>query len=171
MKCEVETFEQGLELTIKDWIDRIETHFRIGQVPSKSFVPFMMMKIYARHLNKIKEHKSLDYLPFREKLLEVFQEPHLATADLNALSSISQARDESISDYMHRARLLVVKAYRDLAHGARERILITSFLSGLADRQLVASLAVAKISSSSDARNSQPKENPFAKSSAPEKRI
>ena len=52
---------------------------------------------------------------------------------------------------MHRARLLVLKAHPDLAHGARERILITSFLTGLADRQLAASLAVAKITSSSDA--------------------
>ena len=112
----------------------METHFQIDQVPSESFVPFMMMKIHARHLNEIKAHKALEYLPFREKLLEVFQEPDLATAHLNALSSISQAREESISDYMHRARLLVLKAHQDLAHGARERILITSFLSGLADR-------------------------------------
>ena len=91
----------------------------------------MLMKIVPRHLNEIKQYQSLDYLSFREKLVEVFEEPDLATAYLNALASLSQTRDESISDYMHRARLLVLKAHPDLAHDPRERILITSFLLGL----------------------------------------
>ena len=45
---------------------------------------------------------------------------------------------------MLRARLLVIKAHPNLAHPDRERILVTSFLIGLYDRQLAASLAVAK---------------------------
>ena len=52
---------------------------------------------------------------------------------------------------MHRARLLVIKAHPDLAHAPRERILITSFLLGLYDRQLASSLAVVKIQTAADA--------------------
>ena len=43
------------------------------------------------------------------------------------------------------------KAHLDLAQTARERILVTSFLLGLYDRQLASSLAVAKIKDSSEA--------------------
>ena len=60
-------------------------------------------------------------------------------------------RDESISDYMHCARLLVLKAHPDLAHASRVRILITSFLLGLYNRQLASSLAVVKIQTAADA--------------------
>ena len=111
----------------------------------------MLIKIVPRHLNEIKQYQSLDYLAFREKLADVFEEPNLATAYLNALASLSQTRDESISDYMHRARLLVLKAHPDLAHASRERILVTSFLLGLYDRQLASSLAVVKIQTAADA--------------------
>ena len=52
---------------------------------------------------------------------------------------------------MHRARLLVIKAHPDLAHAPRERILITSFLLGLYDRQHASSLAVVKIQTAADA--------------------
>ena len=52
---------------------------------------------------------------------------------------------------MHRARLLVFKAHPDLAHAARERILVTSFLIGLYNRQRAASLAVVKIRTAADA--------------------
>ena len=52
---------------------------------------------------------------------------------------------------MHRARLFVLKAHPDLAHAYRERILITSFLLMLYDRQLASSLAVVKIQTAADA--------------------
>ena len=103
----------------------METFFTIGQVPPEAFVYFMLIKIVARHLNEIKQYQSLDYLAFREKLVEVFEEPDLSTVYLNALASLSQTRDKSIFDYMHRARLLVLKAHPDLAHASRKRILIT----------------------------------------------
>ena len=89
MKCEVERFERGTDLTIKDWINQMETYFTIGQVPPEAFVSFMLMKIVTRHLNETKLYQSLDYLAFREKLVEVFEEPNLATAYLNALASLS----------------------------------------------------------------------------------
>ena len=107
MKCEVERFERGTDLTINNWINQMTTYFTIGQVPPKAFVGFLIMKIVSRHMNEIKEYQSLDNLAFREKLLEVFEEPDFATAYLNALASLSQTRDKTISDYMHRARLLV----------------------------------------------------------------
>ena len=149
LKCEVEHFERGSDLGIKDWIEQIETHFQIWQVPSETFVPFMLMKIASQHLNEIKQHKHLDYLAFREKLIEVFEKPDLATAYLNKLSSISQYREETISDYMRRVRRLVNKAHPDLAQNAREQILVTSYLLGLYDRHIASSLAVAKIKDSS----------------------
>ena len=147
----MERFERGTDLTIKDWINQIETYFTIGQVPPEAYVGFMLMKIVPRHLNEIKQYHSLDYLSFREKLVEVFEEPDLATAYLNALASLSETRDESIYNYMHRARLLVIMAHPDLTHAPRERILFTSFLLGLYNRQLASPLAVVKIQTAADA--------------------
>ena len=129
----------------------METSFTIGQVPPEAFVGFMLMKIVPRHLNEIKQYQSLNYLAFREKIIEVFEEPDLSTAYLNALASQSQTHDESISDYMHRARLLVLKAHPDFTHAFRERIFITIFLLGLYDHQLASSLAVVKIQTAADA--------------------
>ena len=151
MKCEVEQFERGSDLTIKDWINQMKTYFTIGQVPPEAFVCFMLMKIVPRHLTEIKQYQSLNYLALREKLVKIFEETNMATAYLNALSNLSQFRDESISDSMNRARLLVLKAHPDLGHVPRERILVTSFLLGLYDRQLAASLAVVKIKTAADA--------------------
>ena len=151
MRCEVERFDIGTKLTIKDWINQIETYFTIGQVPSKAFGGFMLMKIVPKHLIEIKQYQTLDYLEFREKLVEVFEEPDMATAYLNALCSLSQTREETISEYMHRARLLVLKAHPDLGHLPRKRIMITSFLLSLYDRQLASTLAVVKIQTAADA--------------------
>ena len=151
MKCEVERFERGTDLTIKDWINQMETYFTIGQIPPDTFVGFMMTKIVPRHLTEIKRFKDLDYLQFREKLVEVFEEPDLATVYLNALGNVAQERDESISDYMHRVRLLVLKAHPDLDSASRERILVTSFRMGLYDRQLAASLAVVRLTTAAEA--------------------
>ena len=52
---------------------------------------------------------------------------------------------------MVRARLLVIKAHQNLAHPYRERILVTSFLIGLYDQQLAASIDVAGIQNAADA--------------------
>ena len=99
--------------------------------PPETFVGFMPMKIVPRHLNEIKLYLSMDNLAFREKLVEVFEEPDLATAYLNALAGLSQTRDEFIFDYIHRARLVLITAHPDLADASRKRNLITSFLLGL----------------------------------------
>ena len=61
------------------------------------------MKIVFRHLNKIKQYHFLDYLFFKEKLVEIFEKLDFVTAYLNVLASLFQTRDESISDYMHHA--------------------------------------------------------------------
>ena len=151
MKCEVDKFERGTDLTIKDWINQMETYFVIGQVPSDAFVGFMMTKIVPKHLKEIDQYRKLEYLEFREKLIEIFEEPDMATAYLNQLSSIDQDRDESMSAFMHRVRLLVLKAHPDATAAARERILVHHFLVGLHDKQLAASLAVAKVQTASEA--------------------
>ena len=52
---------------------------------------------------------------------------------------------------MHRGRLIVLKTHPNLANAFRERILITSFLLGLFDRQLASFLAVVKIQTAADA--------------------
>ena len=151
VKCDVDRFERGTDLTIQDWINQMETYFMVGQVPPEAYVGFMLMKIVPRHLNEIKQYKDMDYLPFREKLIEVFAEPDLATAYLSALNGFTQERDETISGYMHRLRLLVLKAHPDLAHEHRERILVTSFVNGLYDRRLAESLAVVKPKTAAEA--------------------
>ena len=151
MKCEVERYERGTDLTIEDWINQMETYFTFGQVPPEAFVGFMLMKIVPKHLNKINEYQNLDYSAFREKLLEVVEEPDMATAYLNALATVTQNREETISEYMHRNRLLVLKAHPILEHSARERIPITSFMLGLYDKQLAASLAVVKVQTEAEA--------------------
>ena len=78
MKCKVERFERDTDLTIKDWINQMKTYYTIGQVPPEAFVGFMLMKIVPWHLNEIKKYQSLEYLDFRERLVEVFEEPDLA---------------------------------------------------------------------------------------------
>ncbi len=52
---------------------------------------------------------------------------------------------------MHRVRLLVLKAHPNLKHLARERILITSFMFGLHDKQLASSLAAVKVQTAAEA--------------------
>ena len=73
MRCEVERFERGTDLNINDWINQMETYFTISQVPADAFVGCMLMKIVPKHLNEIKRYQTLDYLAFREKLVEVFE--------------------------------------------------------------------------------------------------
>ena len=90
-------------------------------------------------------------MAFQEKLLEVFEEPDMATAYLNALATVTQDREYNISKYMHRVRLLVLMANPNLKHSARERILITSFMLELHDKQLAASLAVVKVQTAGEA--------------------
>ena len=142
MKCELERDERGTALTIEDLINQMETYFTVGQVPLEAFVGFMLIIIVPKHINKIKEYQNFDNLAYREKLLEVFKEPHMATACLNTLATVTQNREETISDNMHRVRLLVIKAHPNVEHSARERILITSFMFGLHDKQLAASLTL-----------------------------
>ena len=67
MKCEVKRYVRGTDLTIEDWINQMDTYFRVGQVPPEAFVGFMLRKIVPKHLNEINEYKNLDYLSFREK--------------------------------------------------------------------------------------------------------
>ncbi len=60
MKCKVKRFERGTDLTIKYWINQMETYFTIGQVPPQALVGIMLMKIVPKHLNEITQYQSLD---------------------------------------------------------------------------------------------------------------
>ena len=60
MKYKVERVERGSDLTIKNWINQMDTYFTIGQVPPEAFVNFMFMKIVPRRLNEIKQYQLLD---------------------------------------------------------------------------------------------------------------
>ena len=53
---------------------------------------------------------------------------------------------------MHRVRLLVLKAHPNLEHSASERILITSFMLGLHDKQLSASFEVVKVQTAAETK-------------------
>ena len=75
----------------------------------------------------------------------------MATAYLNALATVTQDREQTILEYMQPVRLLVLKAHPNLEHSASERILITSFMLGLHDKQLAASLAVVKVQTAAKA--------------------
>ena len=43
---------------------------------------FMLQKIAHQYFKEVLVYKNLDYLVFREKMVEVFGEPDLATAHL-----------------------------------------------------------------------------------------
>ena len=75
----------------------------------------------------------------------------MATAYLNALATVTQDREETISEYMHQIRLLVLKAHQKLEQLARERIINTSFMLELHDKQLAASFAVVKVQTAAEA--------------------
>ena len=88
----------------------------------------MLMKIVP-YTKWNKKYQSLDYLAFREKLVEVINMPDLATAYLNALWCLFERRDKTTSCYKHRLRLLVFKAHPDLAHITRKKFLMNRFYS------------------------------------------
>ena len=92
MRCEMDKLERGKDLTIKDWINQMETYFIIWQVPPEAFTGCMQMKIAAKHLKEKQRYAHLDYLQFREKLVESFEEPDMATTYLSALQSLCQER-------------------------------------------------------------------------------
>ena len=54
MKCEVELYERGTDLTIRDGINQMKTYFTVGQVLPEAVVGFMLMKIVPTYLNEIK---------------------------------------------------------------------------------------------------------------------
>ena len=134
MRCEVEKYARGTEVTIKEWIVQMVTYFNISNLKPKSYVGFMLQKIAHPYFKVAVVYKDLRYLDFREKLIEVFGEPDMATARMQNLSRASQEVGKSIGDYMNRMRLLVMRAHPDLSHNERERILISNFQLGLRDQ-------------------------------------
>ena len=138
-------------MTIKEWIVQMETYFNTSSLKPKSYVGFMLQKIAHWYFKEAVVYKDLRYFDFREKLIEVFGEPDMATARMQDLSRASQEVGESIGDYMKRMRLLVMRAHPDLSHKERERILISNFQLCLRDKELATSLAIATLATSAEA--------------------
>lgn len=59
----------------------------------------MLMNIVPSNLNKIKNYQNLDYMAFREKLLEVFEEPDMATTYLGALAAVTHDQKKHLEIY------------------------------------------------------------------------
>ena len=151
MRCEVEKFARGTDVNIVEWIMQMETFFGISSLKPDAYVGYMMQRILHPYFKEVSVHKELEYLDFREKLVEIFGEPDMATARLHELKKAEQQYGETISEYMNRLRLLVLRAHPDLAHKDRDRILTTEFISGLRDQKLSMALSMASIQSSADA--------------------
>ena len=94
----------------------METYFLASKIPSEAWVGLMVTKIDARNFEEIKPFIKTKYHRFREKLLEIFGEPDTVHASMQELGRTAQERDEPISEYMNRVRLLVIKAHKDLSH-------------------------------------------------------
>ena len=91
------------------------------------------------------------YSDFLKKLFEVFGKPDMATVRLLELSKACKDVGESISDYMNRMRLIIMRSHPDLNHKEKEQILISNIQLGLRDQKLAASLTVASITTSAGA--------------------
>ena len=151
MRCEVEKFVRGSEINIIEWIVQMETYFGISSLKPRDYVGFMLQKIAQPYFKEMSPFKDLAYFDFREKLIEVFGEPDMATARIHELRRAEQQYGEPISEYMNRLRLLVMRAHPELSHKERERILVPSFILGLRDHELSTSLTMASVTSSAEA--------------------
>ena len=75
MKCKVELYERGRDLTFEDWINQMETYFTVEQVPFKALVGFMLMKIVSKHLKGIKNIRTLSTWRFEKSCLKFSKNP------------------------------------------------------------------------------------------------
>ena len=82
MRCEVEKFSRGTDVSIKEWIVQMESYFETSNFRLKVYVGFILQKIAHPYLKEAVVYKSMRYLDFREKLIEVFGKPDMATARL-----------------------------------------------------------------------------------------
>ena len=151
IRCVVDKFERGKDLPIKDWTNQTETYFIIGQVPPEAFTGCMQMNIAAKHLNKVQRYAHLKYIQFREKLIEILEEPDTATTYFSTLQSAYQEREEAIPNIMQRVRSYALKAHLKLNHSQGERIIVNSFMLSQHDRQLAVSVAAEKSANTSEA--------------------
>ena len=149
MPCEARNFARGSEIDIIEWIVEMEVYFVVSHQKPDSYVGLMLQKIASRYFKEVVVYKDMDYLGFRNKLIEVFEVPDIATSRL--LKDAEQQRNESIRDFMNRLRLLVLRAHPNLCNKERERILVSSFILGLRDQELAISLTMASVSSSAEA--------------------
>ena len=123
MRCEVEKFARKTDVNIVEWIVQMEIVFNISSLKPYAYVGSMLQKIAYPLLKEMIVFIGLEYLDFRVNLIEVFGKPDLATAQLSELKTAKQQYGETISVYMNRLRRLVLRAFPDLSHKNRDRIL------------------------------------------------
>ncbi|MCP6769609.1 hypothetical protein NL529_32655, partial [Klebsiella pneumoniae] len=73
-------------------------------------------RISGTHFDEVKPFLSLGNCALRDKLVHIFNEPNTVQSSLQELGRVVQDREETISAYMNRLRVLAVKAYPDLTH-------------------------------------------------------
>lgn len=119
-RCEVKKFERGKNILIKHYILQIETYFMTSQIPVERMVNIMVKKIAPNQFDEFRPYIQFVYLEFREKLFEVFGDHDTIHAKLQENSRVVQFRDESIADYMHRVRMLEIRAHHDVRRSEQE---------------------------------------------------
>ena len=85
MRCDVERFSRGSGTEIIEWIVQMENYFEISSLKPNMYVGFMLNRIAQPYFREMSPFKKLEYLEFREKLIEVFGEPDMATARMHEL--------------------------------------------------------------------------------------
>ena len=62
MKCEVEKFSRGSEVTIGEWLIQMESYFVSCDLPTKAYVSFVLQKIAHPYFKEAFVYKDLEYL-------------------------------------------------------------------------------------------------------------
>jgi hypothetical protein len=119
----------------------METYFVTNSIRRRSWVGLIIGRISGTHFDEVKPFLSLGYCALRDKLVHIFHEPNTVQSSLQELGRVVQDREETISAYMNRLRVLVVKAYPDLTHEQREPRLVAAFSRRLIDKGLATYLA------------------------------
>lgn len=84
-------------------------------------------------------------------MFDILIEPDTIDAKLQELSRNVRCRGELIADYMHRVKMLVIRAHRDVLRLEQERIFVLNITRSLFDKKLAIYLATVNPTSSLEA--------------------
>ena len=113
----------------------------------------MITNINGQHFDEVNplRIRGGGYRAFRKRLWKLFREPDASYAYEQELKRVHQERDETITDFMNRVRLVATKACRDDSLKQREKRIISTFIGGLQDSQIALQFAGRKPHSSAEA--------------------